>query len=39
MEVVMKRRDFVRTMCYGGLATFEGCYYCLNLLMGWVTVP
>jgi uncharacterized protein (DUF1501 family) len=22
MEVVMKRRDFVRTMCYGGLATF-----------------
>jgi uncharacterized protein (DUF1501 family) len=23
MEVVMKRRDFVRTMCYGGLATFS----------------
>jgi uncharacterized protein (DUF1501 family) len=22
MEVVMKRRDFVRTMCYGGIATF-----------------
>jgi uncharacterized protein (DUF1501 family) len=22
MEVAMKRRDFVRTMCYGGLATF-----------------
>jgi uncharacterized protein (DUF1501 family) len=22
MEVMMKRRDFVRTMCYGGLATF-----------------
>ncbi len=22
VEVVMKRRDFVRTMCYGGLATF-----------------